>query len=83
MYAGVVHKQELNVVCTANTEEEARVVVARMASSAPAGVTIMQVCSTFNKIIILTLYCMHEFLFFSSTLHTNLYHDFNEENPIY
>ncbi|MPC47413.1 hypothetical protein E2C01_041158 [Portunus trituberculatus] len=42
IYAGVIHKQELNVVCTANTGEEPRVVVARMASSAPAGVTIMQ-----------------------------------------
>ncbi|XP_045131912.1 WD repeat-containing protein 54-like [Portunus trituberculatus] len=46
IYAGVIHKQELNVVCTANTGEEPRVVVARMASSAPAGVTIMQAAWT-------------------------------------
>ena len=40
-YAGVVHKEEVNVVCTNDSGDEPRVVIAKMASSSTAGVTIM------------------------------------------
>ncbi|XP_050718564.1 WD repeat-containing protein 54-like isoform X1 [Eriocheir sinensis] len=43
MYAGVAHKDEMNIVCPITSRDEpGRVVVAKMTSSAPSGATIMQ-----------------------------------------
>nr|XP_053637687.1 WD repeat-containing protein 54-like isoform X1 [Cherax quadricarinatus] len=42
VYAGVVHKEEVNIVCPGSPETEPRLVMARMSSSSNTGITIMQ-----------------------------------------